>query len=170
MRRVLIIGSGGVGKSTFARRLGSALKLEVIHLDAHYWRPGWVPTPKDVWRRKVEELLARDSWIIDGNFGGTLDMRLAACDAVIFLDLPRRVCLWRVIKRIISYRENSRPDMAEGCAERFDLEFLRWVWNYPTRSRPKYIEKLKRLPADKKVFVLDSQSKIESFLKDRSGA
>src|SRR5947209_9630130 len=127
MRRVLVIGSGGAGKSTFARRLGKLLDLQVIHLDVNYWKPGWVETPKDEWRRKVEELAKGDAWIIDGNYSGTLDMRLAACDTVVFLDLPRTVCIRRVLKRVLTYRDGTRPDMAEGCTEKFDFEFLRWI-------------------------------------------
>ena len=72
MKKILVIGSGGSGKSTFARRLGARLSLEVIHLDAHHWRAGWVAPPKDEWRRQVEELTRRESWVMDGNFSGTL--------------------------------------------------------------------------------------------------
>ncbi|MGI9165227.1 MAG: AAA family ATPase, partial [Pyrinomonadaceae bacterium] len=70
MRRILVIGSGGAGKSTFALRLSAILNMEVIHLDSLYWTSGWVEMPKDRWRAVVEELLQRDSWIIDGNYGG----------------------------------------------------------------------------------------------------
>lgn len=71
MRRVLVIGCGGAGKSTLARQLGEATGLPVIHLDAHYWRPGWVETPKETWRAAVDELIAADAWIMDGNYSGT---------------------------------------------------------------------------------------------------
>jgi len=122
MRKILVIGSGGAGKSTFAQRLGDVLNLKVIHLDSLYWSPGWVEMPKDKWRTIVEELVKRDSWIIDGNYGGTLDSRLAACDGVIFLDVPRLICLRRVLKRVALYRKESRPDMAAGCPERLKVE------------------------------------------------
>lgn len=164
MKRVLVIGSGGAGKSTFARRLGERLGLEVIHLDRVYWRPGWVEPPKDEWRRKVEELCARESWVMDGNFSGTLELRLAACDTAIFLDLPRAVCLWRVLKRRLMYGDTPRPDMAEGCREKFDLKFMRWVWAYPVRSRPKVLALLDRLADDKRVVRLRSSAEAERFL------
>jgi adenylate kinase family enzyme len=70
MRRVLVIGSGGAGKSTFSVALGKRLELPVIHLDAHFWRPGWVETPKPEWRERVAQLAARDAWVMDGNYGG----------------------------------------------------------------------------------------------------
>jgi adenylate kinase family enzyme len=164
MRRILVIGSGGSGKSTLARRLGACLGIEVIHLDKVHWRPGWVEPPKNVWRRKVEELVVGESWIIDGNYGGTLDVRLAACDTAIFLDLSRAVCIWRVLKRLLMYRDGRRPDMAEGCREKFDLRFLLWVWNYPARSRPLINELLEKHSLDKKIVRLRSRAEVENFL------
>jgi adenylate kinase family enzyme len=163
MRRVLVIGSGGAGKSTFARKLGARLGLPVIHLDANYWNPGWVETPKDEWRRKVERLVEGNAWVIDGNYSGTLDVRLAACDTVVFLDLPRAVCVWRVLKRALKYRDGSRPDMAEGCREKFNLEFLLWIWNYPKRARPKIVELLERHSEDKRIVRLHSDAEVEHF-------
>ena len=164
MKKILVIGSSGAGKSTFARRLGGILKLEVIHLDSHYWSRGWVEMPRHKWRTVVEELLARDSWIIDGNFGGTLDIRLEACDGVVFLDLPRLVCLGRVLKRVALYRKETRPDMAAGCPERVDLKFLKYIWDYPRKRKPRVLEKLKSYSQTKAMTILSSQSEIESFL------
>jgi adenylate kinase family enzyme len=169
VKKILVIGSGGAGKSTFARRLGERLRLEVIHLDAHHWRQGWVEPPKDEWRAVVEELLRRDAWVMDGNYSGTLDARLAACDTVVFLDLPRAVCLWRVLKRLVMYRNRRRPDMAEGCHEQFDLEFFRWVWGYPDRSRPKVVRLLEEHEAARTVVRLRTSSEVESFLARAAG-
>ena len=170
MKKILVIGSGGVGKSIFARRLGAVLKLEVIHLDALYWSSGWVEMPKDKWRVVVEELLRRDSWIMDGNYGGTFDMRLAACDAVLFLDLPRLVCLQRVLKRRARYHKATRPDMAGGCDERLSWEFVKWVWNYPSKKKPAILEKLKSVSQTKPVVILRSDSEIEGFLTDQEAS
>ncbi|HEX5707513.1 MAG TPA: DNA topology modulation protein [Pyrinomonadaceae bacterium] len=164
MRKVLVIGSGGSGKSTFARRLGPLVGLEVIHLDVEHWGAGWAEPPKDEWRRKVGELIARDSWLMDGNYSGTLDVRLAACDTVIFLDLPRALCVWRIVKRVLTYRRGRRPDMAEGCDERFDFKFLLWVWNYQTRTRPRVLRMLEEHAHEKKVYHLRSRAEVEGFL------
>jgi adenylate kinase family enzyme len=164
MKRVLVIGSAGAGKSTFSRRLGARLGLEVIHLDVAHWRPGWTEPPKDEWRRKVEELCRGESWVIDGNYSGTLEPRLAACDTVIFLDLPRAVCAWRVLKRVVMYRDGTRPDMAEGCREKFDLKFLLWVWNYPARSRPKVLRLLEQYAEGREIVRLRSSAEAEGFL------
>ena len=164
MKRVLVIGSGGAGKSTFAKRLHEILEIEVIHLDTLYWNPGWVETPKDEWEKIVRELTQRDSWIIDGNYSGTLDIRIAACDTVIFLDVARTVCLWRVFKRVLFFRNGRRTDMAEGCDERFNLEFMKWIWDYPKRTRPKVLKLLK--DSSKNVVRLRTRYDIERFLDD----
>ncbi len=156
MKRVLVIGSGGSGKSTFARRLGKLLDIEVKHLDSFYWRAGWTKPGKD-------------SWIIDGNFGGTLELRVRHCDTIVFLDMSRLLCLWRVVKRRLIYRNRSRPDMSAGCKEKIDLEFLGWIWDYANRSRPKVVRLLKEHSASKRVVWLRSDSEVERFLEDHAG-
>lgn len=162
MKKVLVVGSGGSGKSTLARRLGALLKVDVIHLDSLYWSRGWVEMPKPEWRSTVEELLKRDSWILDGNYSGTLEMRLGACDTVIFLDISRLVCVWRVLKRAFIYRNESRPDVAEGCSEKLNWDFMKWVWCYPKRSRPKIIKLL--AATSKPVIWLRSPTEVKRFL------
>jgi adenylate kinase family enzyme len=164
MKKVLVIGAGGAGKSTFARRLGAALQLEVIHLDRHYWQPGWVESPKAEWQRTVAELSRRDAWVMDGNYSGTLDVRLAACDTVVFLDLARTRCLWRILKRRVVYRAGCRPDMAPGCPERFSLEFMLWVWNYARRTRPEVVARLEEHAQGKRVIHLRTPAEVERFL------
>lgn len=124
MKRIAVVGSSGAGKSTLSRELSRILDIPVIHLDVHYWQPGWVETPDEVWLERQKTLLNGESWIVDGNFGSTLDMRLGAADTVIFLDFSRFLCTYRVLKRLTMYRKGERPDMAEGCNERFDWDFI----------------------------------------------
>ncbi len=164
MKRVLVIGPGGAGKSTFARQLGEALNIKVNHLDVAYWRSGWSKPAEDGWLQTVSQLVSGDSWILDGNFGGTLELRLKHCDTIVFLDMPRLLCLWRVVKRRLLYRNRSRPDMAEGCNEKLDLEFVLWVWNYARRSRPKVIKLLREQAEGKEVVWLRSRREVRSFL------
>lgn len=164
MKKTLIIGSGGAGKSTFSRRLGAALGIEVIHLDRLFWSANWMETPKDEWRKKVEQILPGDSWIMDGNFGGTMEMRMEACDTIIFLDFPRLVCTYRVLKRIALYKKNNRPDMAEGCDEKFDLKFLSWIWNFSKTGKPKIEKLLDKFQNAKTVIRLKSKAEVEKFL------
>jgi adenylate kinase family enzyme len=168
MKRVLVIGSGGSGKSTFARRLGELLNIEVKHLDSFYWRPGWQETPKEEWLNTVRELTSEDSWIMDGNFGGTLEFRIQQCDTIVFLDLPRLLCLWRIAKRRLLYRGRSRPDMTEGCPEKLDWEFVDWVWNYPRRSRPKVLKLLQEHSGTRRIVWLRSRTGVKRFLDELS--
>ena len=132
-QRILIIGAPGAGKSTLAAHLGKKTSLPVIHLDQQFWQPGWQETPDRQWRDRVRQLTDGERWIIDGSYTGTLDLRLPRAELVIHLDLPRRVYMQRIIRRIVSSYGRVRPDMADGCPERFDWIFLKWAWNYPRR-------------------------------------
>jgi adenylate kinase family enzyme len=165
MLRVLVIGSGGAGKSTFATRLGALTGLPVIHLDAYYWRPNWVPTPEAEWHARVDALLVGERWIMDGNYGGTLERRLARADTVIFLDLPRWRCLARVLRRWLRYRGRSRPSAGQGCPERLHGEFLRWIWGYPRRRRAGILQRLAALRPDQQAVILRSPAAVEAYLR-----
>jgi adenylate kinase family enzyme len=137
-QRIAIVGCGGSGKSTLARRLGAATGLPVVHLDAEHWQPGWTDPPKDEWRARQVGLVAADTWIIDGNYGGTFPIRFARADAVVVVDLPRWRCVLGIVRRSLRWLGRTRPDMAPGCPERLPTrDFLRWVWRYPKDSRPR---------------------------------
>lgn len=166
MKKVLVIGSGGSGKSTLSRTLGNVLGLNVIHLDKFYWKAGWVEPPKDKWLEIVKELISRESWIIDGNYSGTFAQRVAACDTIIFLDISSLVCVWRIFKRRLLYRRGKRPDMAEGCDEQFNLEFFLWVMNYARRSRPKVVKLIRENQATKQIVWLKSRREVDLFLEE----
>lgn len=162
MRRILVIGCSGAGKSTLARQLSAKLHIEVIHLDALFWNPGWVPTPKAEWREKVSRLCEKEQWIMDGNFSGTLSMRLQAADTVILFDFPRLLCLWGAFKRKFMYRGKTRPDMGAGCPEKIDAEFLKWIWNFNKNEKPQVAELLGNYKG--KVYVLKSRKDAEEFI------
>ncbi|QLE55466.1 DNA topology modulation protein [Nostoc sp. TCL26-01] len=165
MQKILIIGSGGAGKSTLARELSKILKLEVIHLDTFYWQSGWVETSKTEWENIIQDLIMRESWIMDGNYSNTLDIRLSVADTVIFLDFPRLLCLWRIIQRRWQYAHKSRPDMALGCPERLNWEFLKYVWSYPIIRRPKILDKLRKVAPHQQVFILHQPTEVKEFLQ-----
>lgn len=164
MKKIIVIGSGGAGKSTFSKHLGDILGLDVIQLDELYWQRNWTEMSRAEWVKTMEKLVARDSWIMDGNYSGTLSIRMNACDTVIFLDLPRVTCLTRVVKRIWNHYGHNRPEMAAGCPEKFDLEFLLWVWNFPAKTKPEILSQIEQFP-DKKIFVLHSQREVENFIE-----
>lgn len=142
-KRIMIIGSCGSGKTTLAMQLNKKTTLPVIHLDKEYWQAGWVETPKELWIEKQRKLLLGDCWIVDGNYSGSFDIRLEKTDTVIFLDYNRYLCLYRVLRRWISNIGKVRVDMAEGCFEKIDLPFIKFVWRFPIDSRNKIINKLK---------------------------
>ena len=168
MRKIALIGSGGSGKSTLARKLGKKLKIKVFHLDVLFWKPNWVATPKEEQRKIENELVKKEEWIFDGNHGGTMDIRLKAADTIIFLDISKVICVFRVIKRMIRYRNKTRPDMGAGCTERFDINFLKWIWNYPKTNRPEVLRKLEQLSKEKEVIILKSPGEVQLFLHKQS--
>ncbi len=165
MKKIVLIGSGGSGKSTLARQLGEKLKINVLHLDSLFWKPGWVETPREEWIDTQQYLVKRETWIMDGNYGGTIDIRLNAADTIIFLDIPRIICVYRAFKRMLQYRNKTRPDMGEGCAERFNYEFFKWIWEYPKTKRPKILERLEELSKEKEVIILKAPKEVENFLE-----
>lgn len=142
MRRVLLIGPCGSGKSTLARELAPRMGLPLVHMDQLGWQAGWVETERDELHARVAEVAAQDAWLIEGNYGSTLAPRLARADTVIYLDFPIRLCLWRLIRRIVTHRGRSRPDMPEGCPERFDAAFFWYVMNWNSGPRVRTEAKL----------------------------
>jgi adenylate kinase family enzyme len=164
MQKVMIIGSAGAGKSTLARILGARTGLPVVHLDKEFWNPGWVQTPRAEWIEKQERLLAGDRWIVDGNYGGTMDVRIALADTIVFMDFGRTVCLYNVMKRWLTHIGKTRVDMAEGCPEKIDAEFIRWVWDFPKRSRPEILRKIEA-NQDKKTVTLKTRGEVKRFLE-----
>lgn len=167
MKKVAVIGSGGAGKSTFSRQLSERTGISVYHLDALFWKPNWVMTPKEEQREMQRQLIREESWIIDGNYGGTMEVRLQAADTVIFLDMPRTLCLYRAFKRMLKYWNRTRPDMGADCKERFDAEFYKWIWQFPKNQRPLLYKQLKQLPEEKTVIILSSRKQVKDFIENQ---
>jgi adenylate kinase family enzyme len=172
MHRVLVIGSGGAGKTTFARRLAGVTGLPLVHLDGLFWRGGWQPTPDEEWDRVIAALIARDAWILDGNYGRTLRVRLAACDTVIFLDVAPWRCLWRVVRRRLRHGGQSRSELPAGCPDRLSWEFVSWIWTYRRRRRPEIRRALASVADRVRVVVLHGDRDARAFLASlpQSGA
>ena len=135
----------GAGKSTLSRRLGNILGLPVVHLDQLSWQAGWQEVPRNEFLRRINAALSEEAWIIDGNYGATLDHRLARAQAVVWLDYDRWTCMGRVLGRITTGYGRVRPDMAPGCPEQLSLEFLHWVWTHHDLQRRHNAQRLRRL-------------------------
>ncbi|MEM7657907.1 MAG: hypothetical protein AAF399_17410 [Bacteroidota bacterium] len=164
MKRILIIGCSGAGKTTLALQMADRLQLELIHLDKHYWHAGWVESNKADWQATATAFAERPEWVMDGNYGGTMDLRLQYADTAIFLDFSTWRCLWRVIKRTVRYYGTSRPDMAEGCHERWDWSFLRYVAVYRSTRRAGVLERLQRHQAHLDIHILPNPVAVQQFL------
>lgn len=142
MHRLCVVGCSGAGKSTLARRLGALLCLPVVHSDRLYWQAGWQPSQWSEFEERLTQVVQGPAWVIDGNYATTLSLRLERADLVVWLDYPTWLCLFRVLKRILTSYGRSRPDMAEGCPEQLDWDFLRFVATFRRLERPKLVEAL----------------------------
>ena len=169
MKRIMIIGCGGSGKSTLATQLGEKLSLPVQHLDRLFWQPGWTEMPKDEWRTVQQKLCAEPEWIIDGNYGGTMDVRFAAADTIIFLDFSTLTCLLGAFQRFLRFRGRTRPDMTEGCPERLWWPYLKWIWTYRRDRRPKILQTLNELRKDKRIVIVNTRREARGWLDGNSG-
>lgn len=164
--RIVVLGSGGAGKSTAARQIAARLQLPLHHLDRLYWQPGWQARPDAEWEAMQQELVLGERWVIDGNYSRTLGIRLDRADGVLFLDLPRRVCLWRAFWRSVRLHGRVRPDLGPGCPEHLDIEFLAWVWAFPSRTRGQVLAALDAAPSEQIWVVPQSSSQVRSLLEE----
>ncbi len=161
MNKVIIIGCPGSGKSTFARELQSKTDLPLYYLDMLYWNEDKTTVSKDVFRKRLNNILSKDKWIIDGNYGSTIEMRMSACDTVFFLDFNVEVCLSGIKER----QGKPRPDMPWIETED-DEEFLEFIRNYTTQSRPKVIELLEKYK-DKNIIIFNNRDEAEDYIATR---
>jgi adenylate kinase family enzyme len=148
VNRVAVLGPGGAGKSELSRKLAERTGLPLVYLDRLYWRPGWKPAPRDEFRRALDDAVAGERWIIDGNFLSAGDARVERAVTVVLLDHPRALCHRRGRRRAGRDKgRRDRGDLPEGCPEGFDWDFYKWIWNWPRDDRPQVLEKLAQTPA-----------------------
>lgn len=168
MRKIAIVGSAGAGKSTLAQALGSILNIEVIHLDRHFWQPGWKERPQEARIEILQRLVQEEEWIIEGTYFSTSDIRLKEADTIIFLDLPLFLCLWRVIRRRLGYSKHkqSRPDLPEGCSERLNWLYIVKVLIFPYIGRKTLTRKFSEVACGE-IIALHSQKEVEAFLEEQ---
>lgn len=163
MRRVLVIGSPGSGKTTMATRLAGKLGLPVYFLDLHHWGPGWTSREPAASRQSVRALTENPEWVMDGNFSDTFDLRMPRADSLIWLDYQRATCIRRVLMRSIKDYRKSRPDLPDGCREGFDAKVLRFAWEFPVRHRPGILADIGRFGGHLDVFRLCNDRDVAAF-------
>ncbi len=164
MRRVIILGNAGSGKSTLARALGGKLDLRVHHLDMYFWKAGWIKEERLIFEWNALELPKAEAWIIEGTYARTLPARLERADTLIFLDFSRFFCLKSAFLRSRHYRGRSRPDIPEGCLERFNYKFIEYIWTHHVVLRNHFIRIQLEYP-HLEVIVLRSRGEIGKFLE-----
>lgn len=162
-KRVAVIGCPGGGKSTFSRALRDKVGLPLYHLDAIYWREDRTHLSREEFYPLMREIIAREEWIIDGNYNSTLEWRVAACDLLVFLDYPAEVCLDGVRAR----RGQKRSDMP-WVEEGDDQEFLEFIRAFETESRPRILELIEKYP-DKAVVTFRTREEAEGYLAGLEG-
>lgn len=166
MQRVLVMGSSGSGKSTFARRLSGMTGIPTVSIDALFWKPGWVESDRDEFERRMTEAAREPRWIMDGNYmrHGAGELRRQLSDTIIWFDLPRSTCMLGIIRRIAGSYGQVRPEMAEGCPEKIDLEFFRYVWTYRQQQRPKLIEYFAGLRPGQSLVCFTDRAQADDYL------
>lgn len=156
-RRILILGSSGAGKSCFAERLCSLLGTEPLHLDALFWRPDGRPSAQSEWRLRVAAMVQRDSWVMDGTYESTLDLRLPRAEAIIYLEESRARCLWRVLRRA------ARPSESHG--QRVDLGLARYIWRFPAVTRVQVFALIREKNREEALLMLRGPKQTAAFLR-----
>ena len=162
MKKVIVIGCPGSGKSTISRALHNKTSIPLYHLDMMYWNSDKTTVEKKVFLERLSVVLEKDEWIIDGNYGSTMELRMAACDTVIFLDYPLDVCLDGIKER----RGKPRSDMPWIETEE-DAEFTEFIRNYNEQQKPKVMELLEKY-SDKNIVILGSREQADVFLNGES--
>ena len=164
IEKVLVIGCCGAGKSTLSKKLEKILKLPLIHLDKYYHKPNWEEPEKDEWEQVLRKLVKQKRWIMDGNYADSFDIRFPLADTIIYLDYPSIKCCLRVIKRNIKYFRKKRSDIADGCKERFDLFFLKFVLTFNYKNRENIYNRLENIKTNKEVIILKNDKEVDLFL------
>jgi len=161
----MVIGCSGAGKSTLARKLAAMTGLPLIDLDGLYWRPGWIAPPTEEWRGIVTDAAAALEWVMDGNYAGTFDLRMPRADAIVWLDCPRRLRLWRVVKRTARNFRRNREGLPPECPEHLNWKFLKYIWTFDRDHKPLIDAAINRFDVGSRLFRLSSDRGTAEFLR-----
>ena len=165
MKRIIVIGCPGSGKTTLSKVLAEKLGLPLLHLDKIQWQGNWECVRSEDFDNILKEEMKKPQWIIDGNYNRTIPMRLAQCDTVIYLDYPTYICFFSAFKRVINNYGKVRDDMGGNCRERLDPYFFWFILNFNLKNRKKY-HKLLSGAKDKNVIILKNRKQADEFLRN----
>ncbi len=158
----MLIGPGNAGKSTLAVELGKILGLPVFHLDRIFWLPNWIEKERQLFNEEQRSLVAKDRWIIEGDFYKSYDIRAERADTIIYLNVPRRLLIPRFFKRVYRYRGRTRPDMTAGNHEKVNIDYLKWLYYYDRNVPMTLVNKYRD---SKEIYVFEKPREIEVFLR-----
>ncbi len=166
MKRVSVLGSPGSGKTTFARQLSKQEKLPVVHLDGHFHDSQYnFKNDRSSWVEHVLELTQSEKWIIEGNYRATFEDRFKRSDTVIFLDIPRGISMFRILKRRLVQGKGKRSEMPKDWQEKVDLSFYLTVWRFK-KKREEILNVLAELDNTKEVYILKGRKEVKAFLSN----
>ncbi len=174
-KRILVLGPSGAGKSIFSNRLSQILNLPTIHLDVHFWQPGWTATPQDRWREIVSTLIQKPAWVMDGTYESTLDLRIPAADAVVMIESSRLACLWRVMRRQATVDTHVTPVPTDQKlsfsvlwrrkARLHYANWIRYIWRFQAVTAPMVQDCLRQHGAGKTLLRLNGSKEIHDCLR-----
>ena len=159
MKKIIVIGCPGSGKSRLSRKLCAKLGMPLCHLDMLYWNADKTTVEKRLFLERLGDAMGKEEWIIDGNYASTMEIRMKACDTVIFLDFPTNTCLSGIKERL----GKPRSDMPWVESEESDDEFIEFIKNYNLQNRPQVLELLKKY-SEKRIFILNNREEADEFL------
>ncbi|MBB3312171.1 adenylate kinase family enzyme [Rhizobium sp. BK196] len=164
-RRIMVIGCSGGGKSTLAQKLASHFDLTYLSIDRDIrWLPGWVQRSKEEQCQRIVDRIADERWIMDGTNTSTFDIRLPRTDIVIWVRMPRLLCIWGVLTRWLKHLGRSRPEMAPGCIEKVDWQFLEFIWTFEKKFTPRIIEAIAAYGPHVPVLQVKSRRQMRALL------
>jgi len=163
--RILVMGCSGGGKSTLSQQIAARFGLAYVSIDRDVlWLPGWVERDKQEQRAIIVAMVQEERWILDGTNPSTFDVRLPRADFVIWVRMPRLLCIWGAISRWVKWMGRTRPEMAPGCIEKVDWQFLRFIWTFEEKFAPRVLAGLLRYGSDVPILQLSSRRQMRQLL------
>ncbi len=161
MNRIIVVGPSGAGKTEFSRKLNKILNIPLFHLDNIFWNEDKTHISREDFDLKLNEILNKNSWIIDGDYSRTYEIRFKSADTVFFLDYPKDVCLAGANSRI-----GKKRDDLPWIEEEFDNEFKEWIINWFTEIKPILMNLIDKYKNDKRIIIFNSREEANDYINN----